>query len=89
VISKDPVTKTIQFSEFSISDRTFVLMEGPGNHAFEFNEAFSFVLACDSQSEMDLYWKKLSKDGQEGQGGWLKDKFGVSWQIVLSGGNWE
>jgi predicted 3-demethylubiquinone-9 3-methyltransferase (glyoxalase superfamily) len=49
---------------------------------FKFNEAVSFVVDCDSQEDLDYYWNNLTKDGSEGQCGWLKDRFGVSWQIV-------
>ncbi len=49
---------------------------------FKFNEAVSFVVDCETQEEIDYYWNKLTKDGNEGQCGWLKDRFGVSWQIV-------
>lgn len=49
---------------------------------FKFNEAVSFVVDCETQDEIDFYWKKLTAGGSEGQCGWLKDKFGVSWQIV-------
>lgn len=57
-------------------------MDGPGNHNFEFNEGLSFVVNCDTQEEIDYYWSKLTEGGQESNCGWLKDKFGVSWQIV-------
>jgi len=53
-----------------------------GGPAFQFNEAVSFVVACDTQDEIDYYWSKLSEGGSEVQCGWLKDKFGLSWQIV-------
>jgi predicted 3-demethylubiquinone-9 3-methyltransferase (glyoxalase superfamily) len=53
-----------------------------GGPMFKFNEAISFVVQCDSQQEVDEYWAKLSAGGSESQCGWLKDKFGVSWQIV-------
>jgi predicted 3-demethylubiquinone-9 3-methyltransferase (glyoxalase superfamily) len=49
---------------------------------FKFNEAVSFVVDCDSQDDLDYYWNKLTNGGSEGQCGWLKDRFGVSWQIV-------
>ena len=49
---------------------------------FKFNEAISFVVECETQKEIEHYWNKLSEGGSEGQCGWLKDKFGVSWQIV-------
>ncbi len=53
-----------------------------GGPAFKFNEAVSFVVSCDTQDEIDYYWSKLTEGGAEVQCGWLKDKFGLSWQIV-------
>jgi predicted 3-demethylubiquinone-9 3-methyltransferase (glyoxalase superfamily) len=53
-----------------------------GGPMFKFTEAISFVVRCDSQQEVDDYWSKLSAGGSESQCGWLKDKFGLSWQIV-------
>jgi predicted 3-demethylubiquinone-9 3-methyltransferase (glyoxalase superfamily) len=53
-----------------------------GGPMFKFTEAVSFVVRCDSQEEVDEFWSKLSAGGSEGQCGWLKDKFGLSWQIV-------
>ncbi|MGD0479511.1 MAG: VOC family protein [Terracidiphilus sp.] len=53
-----------------------------GGPAFKFNEAVSFVVTCDTQEEIDYYWSKLTEGGSEVQCGWLKDKFGLSWQIV-------
>jgi len=53
-----------------------------GGPMFKFNEAVSFVVRCDSQEEIDYYWSKLTAGSDEGQCGWLKDKFGLSWQIV-------
>lgn len=53
-----------------------------GGPDFRFNEAISFVVDCDDQKEVDYFWEKLSEGGQTGQCGWLKDKFGVSWQVV-------
>lgn len=53
-----------------------------GGPEFKFNEAVSFVVNCDTQEEIDHYWNKLSEGGEEGKCGWLKDKYGVSWQIV-------
>jgi len=49
---------------------------------FKFNEAVSFVVDCETQDEIDYYWSKLTSGGNEGECGWLKDRFGVSWQIV-------
>jgi predicted 3-demethylubiquinone-9 3-methyltransferase (glyoxalase superfamily) len=53
-----------------------------GGPDFRFNEAISFLVNCESQDEVDEYWERLSEGGEEGPCGWLKDKFGVSWQIV-------
>ncbi len=66
--------------EFQIEGQEFIALNG-GPH-FKFNEAVSFVVNCNTQAEVDRYWKKLSAGGKEVQCGWLKDKFGVSWQIV-------
>ena len=53
-----------------------------GGPNFKFNEAISFVVDCDTQEEIDYYWNKLTEGGEESQCGWLKDKFGLSWQVV-------
>src|SRR5690348_8516847 len=66
--------------EFELDGQTFTALNG-GPH-FRFNEAVSFQVMCDGQAEVDYFWHKLSGGGQEGQCGWLKDKFGVSWQVV-------
>ena len=59
-------------------------MESGYEHHFQFNEALSFMVYCDGQEEIDYYWENLSAAPESGQCGWLKDKFGVSWQIVPS-----
>jgi predicted 3-demethylubiquinone-9 3-methyltransferase (glyoxalase superfamily) len=66
--------------EFVLDGQSFVALNG-GPH-FKFTEAISFVVNCQSQEEVDHYWEKLSAGGTEVQCGWLKDKFGLSWQIV-------
>jgi predicted 3-demethylubiquinone-9 3-methyltransferase (glyoxalase superfamily) len=66
--------------EFELEGQDFVALNG-GPH-FKFNEAISFVVSCRTQAELDRYWKKLSAGGKKVQCGWLKDKYGVSWQIV-------
>ena len=68
--------------EFELNGQTFTALNG--GPAFKFNEAISFQVHCESQNEVDYYWEKLSKGGDEKaqQYGWLKDKYGVSWQIV-------
>jgi predicted 3-demethylubiquinone-9 3-methyltransferase (glyoxalase superfamily) len=68
--------------EFEIDGQPFTALNG--GPVFQFNEAISFQVRCDTQEEVDYYWDKLSEGGDEKaqQCGWLKDKFGVSWQIV-------
>lgn len=53
-----------------------------GGPQFKFTEAISFIVNCKTQKEIDEFWKKLSEGGEEGPCGWLKDKYGISWQIV-------
>ena len=68
---------------FELNGEKFMGLNGGPN--FKFNESVSFVIDCDSQQQIDHYWDKLTADGgQEGNCGWLKDKFGVSWQVVPS-----
>jgi predicted 3-demethylubiquinone-9 3-methyltransferase (glyoxalase superfamily) len=66
--------------EFQLEGQSFVALNG-GPH-FKFTEAISFVVNCQTQVEVDAYWEKLSAGGGAVQCGWLKDKFGLSWQIV-------
>ena len=65
---------------FEIDGLKFTALNG--GPMFKFNEAVSFVVRCDSQEEIDYYWERLTAGASEGQCGWLKDKFGLSWQIV-------
>jgi len=60
-------------------------MDSAYEHHFEFNEAISFIVNCESQAEIDSYWKKLSAVPEAEQCGWLKDKYGLSWQVVPVG----
>jgi predicted 3-demethylubiquinone-9 3-methyltransferase (glyoxalase superfamily) len=55
-----------------------------GGPTFQLNEAFSLVIHCDTQEEIDYYWEALTKGGSESQCGWLKDQFGLSWQVIPS-----
>jgi predicted 3-demethylubiquinone-9 3-methyltransferase (glyoxalase superfamily) len=67
--------------DFNLSGQDFMAFNG--GPLFKFNESVSFVIDCDGQEEVDYYWQKLTADGgQESQCGWLKDKFGLSWQVV-------
>lgn len=72
----------IKHAQFTLTEQQFMAMESSGPHAFTFNEALSLVVQCDTQEEIDYYWKKLSAVPEAEQCGWLKDKYGVSWQIV-------
>lgn len=68
--------------EFEIGGQTFVALNG--GPRLKFNEAVSFQVTCDTQDEIDYFWNRLSDGGQEGHCGWLKDKYGLSWQVVPS-----
>lgn len=67
---------------FEMNDTKFMALNG--GPEFKFNEAVSFVVNCDTQEEIDHYWNNLTAGGEEGKCGWLKDRFGISWQIVPS-----
>lgn len=73
---------SVMIVEFEIEGQTFTALNG-GPH-FKFNEAVSFQVMCDTQDEIDRFWNKLSAGGQPGQCGWLKDRYGLSWQVVPS-----
>ena len=76
---------TIRHASFTLEDQEFAAMDSAYEHAFTFNEAISFLRTCETQAEIDRFWRKLTADGgQESACGWLKDKFGVSWQIAPS-----
>jgi len=73
---------TIKHATFQIESMEFSAMDSAHDHRFAFNEAISFQVLCDTQEEIDYYWEKLSADPAAEQCGWLKDRFGVSWQII-------
>lgn len=73
---------TIQHAGFILEGQEFAAMDSAYEHNFTFNEAISFIVYCDTQEEIDHYWRKLSAVPASEQCGWLKDKFGLSWQIV-------
>ncbi len=73
----------IQFAEFELCGQSFRAMESQMEHNFGFNEAFSFFVSCENQEEVDFFWDQLiANGGEESQCGWLKDKFGISWQVI-------
>jgi len=73
---------TIKHAAFTLEGKEFAAMDSALPHSFAFNEAISFIVNCDTQEEIDYYWEKLSADPKAEQCGWLKDKYGFSWQIV-------
>jgi predicted 3-demethylubiquinone-9 3-methyltransferase (glyoxalase superfamily) len=73
---------TIMFTDFQLLGQWFAAMDSAHEHHFAFNEAVSLMVNCDTQAEIDYYWEKLSAVPEAEQCGWLKDKYGVSWQIV-------
>ena len=73
---------TIRFGRFTLESEQFAAMDSAGPHDFAFNEAVSLMVHCDTQQDIDYYWERLSADPKAEQCGWLKDQFGVSWQVV-------
>ena len=71
---------TVMVVSFELDGQKFTALNG--GQDFTFNEAISFQASCETQEEVDAYWSKLSEGGEEGPCGWLKDRFGLSWQIV-------
>ena len=86
---------TVRYAQFSLFGQEFGAMDSAREHKFTLNEAISFIIPCDTQEEIDYFWAKLSADPKAEQCGWLKDKYGLSWQIApaiireLLGGNDE
>ncbi len=77
------IPENVQHAEFIINDYKIACMDSSLEHQFNFSEGISMVVMTDSQAETDKYWNALTADGgEESQCGWLKDKFGLSWQIV-------
>jgi predicted 3-demethylubiquinone-9 3-methyltransferase (glyoxalase superfamily) len=74
----------LKHARFDLNGYGLMAMDSSAPHKFTFNEALSFIVLCDTQDEIDLYWDKLSAVPEAEQCGWLKDKFGVSWQVVPS-----
>ena len=73
---------TIKYAAFNLEGKEFGALDSAHKHNFTFNEALSFVVDCETQEEVDYYWERLSADPRAEQCGWLKDKYGLSWQIV-------
>ncbi|NIR92071.1 MAG: VOC family protein, partial [Gammaproteobacteria bacterium] len=73
---------TVKYAQFTLGGQEFGAMDSARMHDFGFNEAISFMVNCKDQEEIDYFWSKLSAVPKAEQCGWVKDKFGVSWQIV-------
>ena len=73
---------TVQYAQLSLLGQQFAAMDSARAHNFAFNEAISFLVPCDTQQQIDYFWEKLSADSKAEQCGWLKDKYGLSWQIA-------
>jgi predicted 3-demethylubiquinone-9 3-methyltransferase (glyoxalase superfamily) len=75
---------TVKHAQFTLENQTFMVMDSGLEHSFTFNEAISFVIHCNTQQEINYYWERLTEGGdpKAQMCGWLKDKFGVSWQVV-------
>ncbi|RYZ19573.1 MAG: VOC family protein, partial [Sphingobacteriales bacterium] len=78
---------SVMYADFMLEKSWFAIMDSGHAHKFDFNEAISFMVNCQDQSEIDYYWNKLTADPASEQCGWLKDKFGLSWQITPSAMN--
>lgn len=72
----------LKHAGFSLAGQDFIAMDSGFHHAFTFNEAVSLFVNCEDQKEVDYFWNSFTKNGESGQCGWLKDEFGVSWQII-------
>jgi len=72
----------VKHAQITLNDQKFMIMESAAPHNFTFTEGISLTIHCETQKEIDYYWKMLTESGEESMCGWLKDKFGVSWQII-------
>lgn len=72
----------VKHAQFTLEGQQFAAMDGGRAHAFAFNEAISLIVHCETQKEIDYYWDRLSADPKSEQCGWLKDRYGLSWQVV-------
>lgn len=80
--NENVIPGAVQHAQFRLGSQFFMAMDSSLPNQACFNEAVSFVVECDTQGEIDYYWNRLTEGGEEVQCGWLKDQFGVSWQIV-------
>ena len=81
-IGEEEPEGTVKHAKFSLNGQEFMAMDSNREHPFTFSEAISLFVNCETQEEVDVLWEKLSMGGKKGECGWLKDKYGLSWQIV-------
>lgn len=74
----------VKHAQIALNGQKFMLMESAAEHRFTFTEGVSLTVYCETQQEIDYYWEKFTESGEESMCGWLRDKFGVSWQIIPS-----
>jgi predicted 3-demethylubiquinone-9 3-methyltransferase (glyoxalase superfamily) len=82
ILYEDQNKKLVKHAQFALMGNKFMVMDSAAPHKFTFSEGVSLTIHCESQEEIDYYWQKLTESGEESMCGWLKDKFGVSWQVV-------
>ena len=75
---------TVMFTDFTLAGQWFAAMDSAHMHEFKFTEGVSLMVNCDTQEEIDYFWEKLSAVPEAEQCGWLKDKYGVSWQVTAT-----
>jgi len=73
---------TLMYADYYLDQTWLAAMDSAHPHGFRFNDAVSLLIPCETQEEIDHYWSALSAGGEPGQCGWLKDKYGVSWQVA-------
>ncbi|MCC6588109.1 MAG: VOC family protein [Bryobacterales bacterium] len=76
------VPGTVRYAEFTLAGQQFGALDSAHDHKFAFNEAVSLMVPCDTQAEIDYFWDKLAANPDAGQCGWIKDRYGVSWQVT-------
>ena len=82
ILHNEQNKKLVQHAQFALLGQKFMVMDSAEPHDFGFSEGVSLTIHCETQEEIDYYWNTFTQGGQESMCGWLKDKFGVSWQIV-------
>jgi len=76
------IAGTVKHAQFKLGQQVFMAMDSSLPHLGSFSEGISLVITCETQEEIDYYWSRLTEGGREDRGGWLKDRYGVSWQVV-------